>query len=105
MRPVQDGALACPSGRIMTGDYEEKRTMDIQATDDLLRRVHARLGGLGVDIKTFGDGAVEATWVRSYDGVWSDSRWTSGASLAEVLQGILDYEDRADAQDAAEAAV
>lgn len=72
------------------------------SADDLLTKVHARLGGLGVDIKTFGDGTVEASWARSYDGVWSDSRWFSGPSLAAVLQGILDYEDRADRLDADE---
>lgn len=63
----------------------------------LLPRVHDRLGGLGVDISTFGDGTVEARWRRDYDGEWSDERFTSGHAITEVLEAILAYEDEADA--------
>ena len=38
-------------------------------TDDLLTQVHNRLGGLGVDLQTFGDGTVGVRWKRSYDGI------------------------------------
>jgi hypothetical protein len=72
---------------------------------DLLDRVHVRIGGVGLDISTFGEsGSVEIRWRRDYgDAGLSDERQASGASLTEALLAILEYEDWADAHDEAEA--
>jgi hypothetical protein len=71
------------------------------SADALLPKVHARLGGLGVDIQTFGESQdVEVRWRRSYDGVISDERWASAPSLAGALLCILDHEHQADIDDA-----
>lgn len=71
--------------------------------DELLAKVHKRLGGLGVDIRTFGESTViEALWKRSYNGILSDERQTSANSLMCVFLRILDYEDEADRADAEE---
>lgn len=72
---------------------------DPASVDKLLRSVHKRLGGLGVNLLTFGDGRFEVRWKRSYSGVWSDERVFSSDSLTGTLQGILAHEDRADAED------
>lgn len=75
-----------------------------QTTDELLRRVHQRLGGLGIEIVTYGDGTIEVTWRRDYgeEGL-SDQRWLSASSLHEALLGVLAREDEADERDAAAA--
>lgn len=74
-------------------------------TDELLAHVHERLGGLGVDIQTFGDGTVEVRWKRSYDGIWSDERWAATSSLTAALNHILKHEADADIEDEREAAL
>jgi hypothetical protein len=69
--------------------------------DDLLRDVHSRLGGVGVDLMTFGaTDQVEARWRRSYDGILSDERFAQAVSIADVLRAILLCEDAADAAEA-----
>lgn len=71
------------------------------ATDELLAEVHDRLGGVGLDITTFGNHRAEIRWRRSYgaEGL-SDERIVGGASLAEALREVLAYEDWADSEDA-----
>jgi hypothetical protein len=72
------------------------------SADVLLAEVHKRLGGLGVDIQTFGESHdVEVRWRRSYDGVISDERFASARSLAGALLCVLDHEHQADIDDAA----
>lgn len=78
----------------LAGDLER----EVQA-DTLLRRVHERLGGLGVDITTFGEAdCVEVRWRREYgaDGGLSDERFAQADSLEEALTSVLVYEDAAD---------
>jgi hypothetical protein len=73
--------------------------------DELLAQVHRRLGGLGIDMQTFGEtGTVEIRWKRSYDGVSSDERFTSAESLVDALWQVLDTEAEADQHDADELA-
>ena len=69
--------------------------------DELLVRVHARLG-LGVDIQTYSAGTVEVHWRRDYGQKWSETRFFSALTLTGALQGVLDYEDAADAGDGTE---
>ena len=73
------------------------------SVSDLLNRVHDRLR-LGIDLQTFADGTIEVRWRRDYDGEQSDERFLSGRGFAEILQGILDYEDSADERERAETA-
>lgn len=77
--------------------------MNADTRDDLLGKVHRRIGGLGFDIQTFGgqdaSPRIEARWRRDYGGEWSEERQTHGDGFAEVLQAILDYEDEADRVD------
>lgn len=69
----------------------------------LLQRVHARLGGLGVDITTYGDNAVEIRWRRDYGtGCLSDERFVAVTNLMDGLREILTYEDGADVADEAQ---
>jgi hypothetical protein len=73
----------------------------------LLARVHKRLGGLGVDIQTFGEtGHVEIRWRRDYgDGSGiSDQRCLETDSIGSALRGVLEWEDVEDAKVAAEIA-
>ena len=73
------------------------------SADTLLAEVHRRIGGLGVDIITFGESHdVEVRWRRSYDGVLSDERFASARSIAGALLCILDHEHQADIDDALE---
>lgn len=74
-------------------------------TDDMLAQVHDRLGGLGVDMQTFGDGTVEVRWKRSYDDVLSDERFASARSITGALHAILNHEMDADIEDEREAAL
>lgn len=78
-------------------------------SDKLLARVHQRIGGLGLDIATFGaTGSVEIRWRRDYgeeDCGTSDERYISAPSLALGLQEVLKYEDWADRFDAEEEAL
>lgn len=70
--------------------------------DDLLRRVHERIGGgLVVDIEAE-PGRVEVKWARNYGEELSDWRWAERDSLTAALQAVLDYEDWADRKDAEE---
>jgi hypothetical protein len=72
----------------------------VSGADQLLARVHQRLGWLGVDIATFGGSDdVEIRWRRNYNGAWSDERQTSAQSLVAALQAVLDWEDAADEAD------
>lgn len=66
---------------------------------DLLSRVHERTG-LGVDIQTWTNGNVEIRWKRDYEGEWSDERFAIADSLDGALQAVLDYEKRADREEA-----
>ena len=70
---------------------------------DGLGLVHRRLGGLGIDIQTFGGAGanprIEVRWRRSYDGVLSDERFASACTLEEAIGRVLDYEEYADASD------
>ena len=70
----------------------------------LLRQVHRRLGGLGVDIQTFGeDHTVSVRWYRSYDGELSDERMIDGfADITSALEAVLACEDAEDLEAAAE---
>lgn len=71
--------------------------------DDLLKRVHARLGGYGLDITTSGVvDCGEVRWHRSYGGVRSDERFISAETLIDALWEVLKYEDEADVRDQAE---
>ncbi len=66
--------------------------------DALLRQVHERLGGLGIDITTYGGtGEVQVRWHRTIDGEMSDQRDWQADSLSNALQAILTYEDHVDA--------
>ena len=72
------------------------------ASDDLLGRVHDRIGGQGVTITTGGVvDHVEIRWCRDYGPPWhvSDERFVSGVTLTEALLAVLEYEDEADALD------
>jgi len=76
---------------------------ETRSADELLTQVHERLGGVGVDILTFGgDGTVEVRWRRSYDGVLSDERFASAGTLVDALAQVLAHEDVADADEALE---
>ena len=89
------GPIVRNCGEAMSTQYEPGR--------ELLRRVHDRLGGYGVDIRTFGkDHVVEIRWRRNYEDCGgSDERWVGDLrSLEDALQAVLDYEDGADAADA-----
>jgi hypothetical protein len=66
--------------------------------DQLLRRVHERLGG-GLDIQTFADGTVEVRWRGAYGEELSTERFASSASLRAALEAVLEQEDAADAAD------
>lgn len=69
----------------------------------LLNQVHDRIGGLGLNIQTFGgDGTVEIRWRRDYDGVWSDERFVSARNIDQALRYVIAYEDEADAEEQAE---
>ncbi len=77
---------------------------DDRTADELLAAVHARLGGYGVDIKTFGStGAVEVHWRRLYDRVEPDEQFVGAQTLRDALIEVLKCEDERDAQDAEEA--
>jgi hypothetical protein len=77
----------------------------VSRTQGLLERVHDRIGGLGLDITTFGDGSVEVRWMRAYP-EWSDQRYIGPCpTLDQALRAVIAYEDQADADDAREAAV
>jgi hypothetical protein len=71
----------------------------------LLRKVHKRIG-LGVDMITFSDESgphqVEIRWRRVYDGVHSDERFATAPNIAGALRAVLNREDEADAEDAAD---
>jgi hypothetical protein len=70
-------------------------------TDELLARIHERLGSLGLDISTFGEtGQIEVRWKRDYSGIWSDERFLIADRLSDALRGVLDREDQADREDA-----
>lgn len=75
------------------------------ALSDLLGRVHVRLGGVGVDLTTYGTSdEVEVSWRRDYGHAGlSDRRTATAAGLAGALQAVLDYEEEADKLDAEEA--
>lgn len=76
----------------------------MQTMDELLRKVHERLG-LGVDIQTFADGTVEIRWKRAYgDDGWaeSDERLTIAEgeqALSDALKAVLAREDEEDAKE------
>jgi hypothetical protein len=74
--------------------------------EGLLAQVHERVGGLGLDITTFGSAGplIEVRWRRAYPGeVWSDERTWAAEGLEGALRGVLAHEDYWDAQDAQEA--
>ena len=70
--------------------------------DQLLRRVHERLGG-GLDIQTFADGSIEVRWLRAYGPELSGERFASASSLRAALEAVHEQEDAADAADLPEA--
>ncbi len=71
--------------------------------DDLLTRVHRRLGG-GVDIQTFASGEVEVRWRRLFESdELSDERFAQGHSLRGALEAVLAHEDDVDRMAAEEA--
>jgi hypothetical protein len=80
--------------------------------DSLLSLVHERLGGVGLDIMTFGSGCAdsavgptvgscEVRWRRCYDDGLGDECFVAASSLSEALRWIIAYEDAADAEDEA----
>lgn len=74
--------------------------------DDLLRRVHERLGGLGVTVETSvdeetGDFEIEVSWKRYYGPrSFSALRIIEVPTFAAVPQAVLDYEDEQDKEKA-----
>lgn len=96
--------MACGQGVPMNLDDPPKSARiippDSADVSELLQRVHARLGGLGVDITTYGSNSVEIRWRRDYgtEGL-SDERFVITANLMDGLREILTYEDDADATD------
>jgi len=106
---VSGDRTTIPNHRLIREASSSRSTAEHDAAegsvDALLARVHKRLGGLGVDIRTFGESdQIEVHWKRDYAGVWSDERFLTADSLSAALRGILDHEDRADREDAATAA-
>lgn len=77
---------------------------DARTADELLVAVHARTGGQGVDIQTFGSATsnqVEIRWRRAYDGgALSDERCVADDTLVYALRAVLATEDAADELDA-----
>ena len=74
--------------------------------DALLARTHERIGCLGLDITTYGNGDVDIRWRRDYLSVGlSDERViTAAPSLTAALYEVIAREDLADERDATEGA-
>ncbi len=107
---VSGDRTTIPNHRLIRAASSNPSTAEHEAAeglsaDALLARVHERIGGLGVDIRTFGEsGQIEIHWKRDYAGVWSDERFLTADSLSAALRAILDHENQADREDAATAA-
>ena len=76
--------------------------------DELLVKVRERLGPWGsltIHLTPPAERGpmIRASWTRDYGDCTSDPRPVDGPTLAELLQAVLDHEDRADAADNAEA--
>lgn len=76
----------------------ERLTRSTNAINALLVTVHERIGGVGLDIQTFGgDHSVEIRWRRDYgDAGLSDERFASAPSLSLALEHVIAHEDAAD---------
>lgn len=96
-----------PGAAVRTIHAAMENLLDVPAAeeslDELLTRIHALLGGLGLDIRTFGgDGTVEIRWRRDFGGEWSDERFTTAPTLAVALRQVLEYENESDRRDGVE---
>ena len=94
-QPYRDASMICTELRAV----EEQ----LGGLDDLLRRVHARLrSSEGVAMLTRDGGSVQARWRRWYESHGlSDLRVLEvhcGDSIRAVLEGVLRWEDAADAR-------
>lgn len=76
--------------------------VQLAGSDELLLKVRERLGPWGsltihVTPPAERGPTIRASWTRDYGDCVSDPRPADGPTFSEVLQAVLDHEDRADA--------